>query len=192
MNIINRNINELIEAEYNPRNLTKSQHKQLKDSLHRFGVVDPVLVNINKERKNVIIGGHQRVRVWGDLGNTTIPCIELDLSPEKEKELNIRLNKNTGEFDFDMLANYFEQDDLADWGFDALYFNDNDDLGLTDEDVDLEQEFDPIGSSEKEHKIVITFNTIDEANSWVLSHNYSEIVKKQGSAWQIKIDTLSI
>ena len=69
------------------------------------------------ERKNIIIGGHQRTKVWQDLGNDTIPCVELDLTLDQEKELNIRLNKNTGEFDFDMLANYFDEGQLLDFGF---------------------------------------------------------------------------
>jgi 16S rRNA G966 N2-methylase RsmD len=117
MKVVEKQIKELIEAEYNPRRLTEVQYRQLKDSLLRFGVVDPVLVNKNAERKNIIIGGHQRTKVWQDLGNDTIPCVELDLTLDQEKELNIRLNKNTGEFDFDMLANYFDEGQLLDFGF---------------------------------------------------------------------------
>ena len=138
MEIKERKITELIEAEYNPRRLTQTQYKQLKDSLLRFGVVDPVLVNINEERKNIIIGGHQRTRVWSDLGNDTIPCVELSLTLEQEKELNVRLNKNTGEFDFDMLANFFEEDSLIDWGFEAEEL----DLSFGDDEEELEAQED--------------------------------------------------
>ena len=136
MEIVNKSISELIEAEYNPRRLTKDQYKQLKDSLLRFGVVDPVLVNINEDRKNIIIGGHQRTRVWSDLGNDSIPCVELDLSLEQEKELNVRLNKNTGEFDFDMLANYFNEDELIEWGFDEEEL----DLNFDDEEPEASED----------------------------------------------------
>lgn len=120
MIIVEKEIQELIGAEYNPRQLTSQQHKHLKDSLKRFGIVDPVIININPERKNVIVGGHMRTRIWEELGNKTIPCVEVDLTPEKEKELNVRLNKNTGEWDHDILANYFEQEDLIEWGFNDL------------------------------------------------------------------------
>jgi ParB-like chromosome segregation protein Spo0J len=58
MKIKERKIKDLIRAEYNPRELTKEQENQLKDSLQRFGVVDPVIVNINAERKDIIVGGH--------------------------------------------------------------------------------------------------------------------------------------
>jgi len=63
MEVVERKIKDLIKAEYNPRELTKDQENQLKDSLKRFGIVDPVIVNVNKERKNIIIGGHQRTKV---------------------------------------------------------------------------------------------------------------------------------
>ncbi len=128
MKIVNRKIKELIAAEYNPRELTKDQYNQLKDSLLRFGVVDPVIVNKHPDRLDIIIGGHQRSKVWEDMGNDKIPTVELELTLEKEKELNVRLNKNTGQFDMDMLANHFDTDDLIEWGFreDEVYFDDTD------------------------------------------------------------------
>ena len=138
MKIVEKQIKDLIEAEYNPRRLTETQYKQLKDSLLRFGVVDPVLVNTNEDRKNIIIGGHQRTKVWGDLGNDTIPCVELDLTLDKEKELNVRLNKNTGEFDTEMLVEFFEEGQLLDFGFDTeeleFFTDDLDGDGTAEED----------------------------------------------------------
>ena len=50
-NIIQKPIDDLIFAEYNPRQLTKEQYKNLKDSIKRFGLVDPVIINKKKERK---------------------------------------------------------------------------------------------------------------------------------------------
>lgn len=117
MKVVKRKISELIPAEYNPRKLSPKQENDLKNSLLEFGLVDPIIVNVNADRKNVIIGGHQRLKVWQKLGNKEIDCVEVDLSLEKERELNVRLNKNTGEFDFDILLSEFEFDDLVDWGF---------------------------------------------------------------------------
>ena len=51
------------------------------------------------------------------LGLKEIPCVEVELNPAKEKELNIRLNKNVGEWDWDALANYFDVGELTEWGF---------------------------------------------------------------------------
>ena len=117
MNIVDYKISDLIPAEYNPRQLSNEQHEQIKASLKRFGFVDPVIVNTHEDRKNIIIGGHMRTRVAESLGFEEVPCVELCLNLDQEKELNIRLNKNTGEFDFDALSNYFEVDSLVDWGF---------------------------------------------------------------------------
>ena len=117
MKIINKNINDLIAAEYNPRQLKKDQYEHIANSIKRFGIVDPIIINKNKDRKNIIIGGHQRVKVAKDLKINTIPCVEVDLTLDKEKELNVRLNKNTGEWNFDILADLFDMDNLIDWGF---------------------------------------------------------------------------
>ena len=117
MNLIYYNPTELIAAEYNPRQLTKEQHKDLTDSIKRFGLVDPLIVNTHKERKNILVGGHQRLKIAQELNIKDIPCVEVELTPAKERELNIRLNKNSGEWDYDALANNFDVGELTEWGF---------------------------------------------------------------------------
>ena len=128
---------DLVMAEYNPRQLTKDQYTQLKDSIMRFGLVDPLIVNKNKERKNILVGGHQRLRIAKEMGVESIPCVEVDLTLDQEKELNIRLNKNVGEWDFDALANYFDVGELTEWGFsndDLQFYEDEPKQGLIDDD----------------------------------------------------------
>ena len=128
---------DLVMAEYNPRQLTKDQYIQLKDSIMRFGLVDPLIVNKNKERKNILVGGHQRLRIAKEMGVESIPCVEVDLTLDQEKELNIRLNKNVGEWDFDALANYFDVGELTEWGFsndDLQFYEDEPKQGLIDDD----------------------------------------------------------
>ena len=112
MKIKQKDINELIPAEYNPRQLKRKQYDTIKKSLEEFGFAVPIVVNMHKTRENVIIGGHQRVKVAKDLGFKEVPCIEMKLEIEKEKALNLRLNRNTGEWDMDVLANNFEKDFL--------------------------------------------------------------------------------
>lgn len=120
MKIVKRKIAELRPAEYNPRKLTAKQEEDLMASLTKFGLVDPILINTNPKRKDIVIGGHQRMKVWQKMGNTEIDCVELNLTIEKEKELNVRLNKNTGEFDLDILHREFAIEDLIDWGFEPF------------------------------------------------------------------------
>ena len=90
-------INKLKAATYNPRQITKKQYNDLKESIDRFGLVDPIIVN---EKTMTIIGGHQRYKIWKEnakkskIESITIPCVVLDLNKEQERELNIRLNKS--------------------------------------------------------------------------------------------------
>ncbi|MCC6290457.1 DNA modification methylase, partial [Candidatus Nomurabacteria bacterium] len=109
-------INLLKVAEYNPRKWNETQKKDLKESIKRFGTVDPIIANKNQERKNIVIGGHFRLAVCKELGYATMPVVYINLNLEKEKELNLRLNKNQGEFDLDLLAE-FDESFLEDIGF---------------------------------------------------------------------------
>ncbi|MBU6500650.1 MAG: DNA modification methylase [Patescibacteria group bacterium] len=104
-------------AEYNPRKHDKAAADQLKESISRFGVVDPLVVNCAPGRENVVIGGHFRLEVLKELGMERVPAVYINIPDIKqEQELNIRLNKNTGEFDWDLLAN-FSEEFLKDVGF---------------------------------------------------------------------------
>jgi len=122
--VVYRPITSLNPAEYNPRKHTKEQAEQLKKSIERFGFVDPVICNSAKERENVIIGGHFRFEIAKELGMTDVPVVFVDIPDiEKEKELNLRLNKNTGEFDFEKLK-ALDFDVLLDVGFDQKELDD--------------------------------------------------------------------
>lgn len=117
MKIIEVPIKDLKPAEYNPRAATEKEMKDLKESLRKFGFIDPNIVNSAPARKNVIIGGHMRTRAWEEMGHKTAPCIMVNIPDlKKEQELNLRLNKNTGHWDFEMLAN-FEESQLLEVGF---------------------------------------------------------------------------
>ena len=111
-------VDSLIPADYNPRRITDEDRMHIKASLQKFGFAEPVIVNRNPERLNVIVGGHQRAVVAKeDLGYTKVPCVFVNLSLDEEKELNVRLNKNTGRWDTDMLQQSFNFDWLKDIGF---------------------------------------------------------------------------
>lgn len=77
----------------------------------------PIIVNKHPERVDVIIGGNQRWKILQDLGYDEIPTIEENLDLEAEKELNLRLNKNHGKFDDELLAMYFDRDMLVTAGW---------------------------------------------------------------------------
>jgi len=120
-------ISKLKPATYNPRQITKKQYNDLKDSLDKFSLVEPIVVN----KDMTIIGGHQRYKIWkenaeqSNVDDITIPCVVLDLNKEQERELNIRLNKSGGEWDMDILANEFDIEELKEWGFKDIEFGFN-------------------------------------------------------------------
>lgn len=132
-------VEELIDADYNARILSAKDESDIMDSLDKFGVVEPILVNSNPERKNIIISGHQRVKILKKMKIEEVDVIYLDLSLEKERELNIRMNRNTGEFDFNLLEDYFSKEELMDWGFDSDQLNFND-LDFFDDDEEEQED----------------------------------------------------
>ena len=123
MKVVEKNVADIIPANYNPREITKKQFAEIKESVDKFGLVDPLIVNIHPNRKNILVGGHQRLQVIIDMGLKTAPCVEVNLDEKQEKELNVRLNKNQGQWNFDNLANFFDVDNLVDWGFDSKELN---------------------------------------------------------------------
>lgn len=117
MEIVEVKIADLKPAEYNPRAMTRKEAQDLEASLDEFGMVEPIVVNSAPERKNVIIGGHQRYNILKKKGMETAPVYYINLPDiQKERELNLRLNKNVGHFDSDLLAN-FEEEMLKKVGF---------------------------------------------------------------------------
>lgn len=129
-----REIEELIPHARNARTLTKDQAKHLSTSMSKFGVIDKPIINAGGQ----LIGGHQRVQVLKKMGETHVECWVCDdeLSEDEIDELNIRLNKNTGEWDWDKLANEWESTDLFDWGFTEkeLQFTPIEEIEATEED----------------------------------------------------------
>lgn len=146
INIVYVPIGELKKAEYNPRKWSKEQMEQLKESIKRFGIVDPILVNSFEDRKNIILGGHFRLEAMRELGYTEAPVVYISISDiAKEMELNIRLNKNQGEFDLDLLSE-FDQSFLSDIGFDNGELEEIfvDDTDTENDEFDVQKELESI------------------------------------------------
>ncbi len=140
-------ISDLNPAPYNPRKWGAGDMKYLIESIKKFGFVDPILVNKAKQRKNVVIGGHFRLEVAKRLGMEDVPVVFLNISNiEKEKELNLRLNRNTGKWDFELLKK-FDMNLLLDIGFDESDLGTiwSDLLSIEDDKFDMEEKFEELG-----------------------------------------------
>lgn len=145
MNIQILKIENLKPAEYNPRkDLTPEdeEYQKIKKSLTEFGYVAPIIVNADM----TVIGGHQRLKVLKELGYTEIECNIVDLDKNKEKALNIALNKITGEWDNgkleELLAELKEADidmDMTGFSFDEVDNILKDITGSKEDDFDLDE-----------------------------------------------------
>jgi hypothetical protein len=112
-----RKLKDLIPYEHNPRILTDKQYRDLKTSLEKFNLAEIPAINTD----NLVLAGHQRLKimleVYGTEHEIDVRMPNRKLSEKECQEYNIRSNKNTGEFDFEMLADVFEADNLMEWGF---------------------------------------------------------------------------
>ena len=119
MNIEKISVGELKAASYNPRKDLKpgdAEYEKLKRSIEEFGYVEPVIWN---KRTGTVVGGHQRLKVMKDLGYEEVDCVGVDLDEQKEKALNIALNKISGEWDEGLLASLLK--DLDNNGYDITF-----------------------------------------------------------------------
>lgn len=110
-----RKLEDLYPNVKNPRKIGKREAKELKNSIDKFGLCQPIVLSST----GTIIGGHQRVKMLRALGYDSVDvCIpESPLTEKEEEELAIRLNKNLGTWDYDLLANHWEPEELLEWGF---------------------------------------------------------------------------
>ena len=110
-------VEELKPATYNPRKELKpgdTEFEKLRKSIEEFGYVEPIIVNI---RNMTVVGGHQRLGVMKHLGITEVDCVVVDIDDNKEKALNVALNKISGEWDDEKLADLLKELQLS--GYDT-------------------------------------------------------------------------
>jgi DNA modification methylase len=116
-NIEKRKIKDLKPHPSNPRKLSKHDAEHLQKSLEKFGLIDkPVIL-----KDGSMIGGHQRIAVLKKMGHKEVECLvaDRDMTPEEVNECAIRLNRNLGEWDWDIIANQWPSESLLEWGFTA-------------------------------------------------------------------------
>lgn len=146
MNIRKFKLSDLNPAKYNPRKMLKPGDKEfekLKNSIQSFGYVE--LIVVNEANNNTVISGHQRLAVMKHLGETEAECVVVSMNEADEKALNIAMNKVTGEWDVDKLAEVMDSlkeldYDLGKTGFEPpeidQLFSQVHDKNIKDDDFD--------------------------------------------------------
>ena len=152
-------INLLKPSEYNPRKLNKQEEQNLDASIDNFGMVEPIIANKAPGRENIIIGGHQRFFRLKKRGWKQVPVHYVEITDiEKERELNLRLNRNLGQWDYNLLSQ-FDKMQLASVGFSdsevAKIFPDE----KTEADVEFTEELN------EEHNYIVLY--FDNQTDWL-------------------------
>lgn len=122
MKIVKKSLNSLIPAVYNPRkDLTPDdrEYQKIKRSIEEFGYVEPIIYNVTT---GSIVGGHQRIKVLKELGYTVVDVVEIEETEEREKALNIALNKIDGEWDMAALKDLLQDLDTGEIDMDLTGF----------------------------------------------------------------------
>lgn len=204
----------LLPADYNPRKDLKpgdAEYEKLKRSIEQFGYVEPVIWNRTTGR---VVGGHQRLKVLIDMGINEVDCVVVEMDENKEKALNVALNKISGEWDKDKLAllisNLQAEDfDVSLTGFDAAeiddLFKDTIQDKIKDDDFDVDAELqNPTITKPGDvwqfgrHRLVCGDSTLAETYDMLLGDEKVNLVitgppynvDYEGSAGKIKNDNM--
>ncbi|MGI6316186.1 MAG: site-specific DNA-methyltransferase [Christensenellales bacterium] len=204
----------LIPADYNPRRDLKPgdpEYEKLKRSLEEFGYVEPVIWN---KTTSHVVGGHQRLKVLLDMGITEVECVVVEMDAEKEKALNVALNKISGDWDKDKLALLIADLQGADFdvsltGFDPGEIDDlfKDSLkdGIKDDDFDVDAELQKLAVTKPgdvwllgRHRLVCGDSTKAETFTALMDGKLANLVvtdppynvNYEGAAGKIKNDNM--
>lgn len=215
MQIEKKNVKDLLPADYNPRKDLKPgdpEYEKLKRSIEQFGYVEPVIWN---EKTGRVVGGHQRLKVLTDMGITEVDVVVVSLSDEKEKALNIALNKISGSWDNEKLALVIADLQGTDFdvsltGFDPEELDDlfRDDVknGVKEDDFDVDEELTKPCFSKAgdlwllgDHRLVCGDSTKAETFALLMNGKKANLVvtdppynvNYEGSAGKIKNDSMA-
>lgn len=210
-----KNTADLLPAGYNPRKDLKpgdAEYEKLKRSIEQFGYVDPVIWNKTTGR---VVGGHQRLKVLMDMGMTEVDCVVVEMDEDKEKALNIALNKISGDWDKDKLALLIADLQGADFdvsltGFEPAEIDDlfKDTLkdGVKDDDFDVGAELEKPTFSKAgdiwtlgRHRLICGDSTKAETYDLLMGSTKANLVitdppynvNYEGSAGKIKNDNMA-
>lgn len=128
-----RKLADLKPHAKNPRQFTEKGLRDLENSINSIGFMQPI--NINQD--GTILSGHARTLKLKEMGETEVDVYVPDrlLTPKQEEEVLVRANANTaGQWDFEILANEFEDFQLQEWGLEIPVMED---LQGEKEDKDL-------------------------------------------------------
>jgi hypothetical protein len=150
--------------------------------------IRPIVVNSDM----VVLGGNMRLKACKEAKIKELTVIVADnLNEEQQREFLIKDNVSGGEWDWEVLANEWDSEQLEDWGLDLPNWSAGmDENNMKDEDVDIMEEFNAIGTMDGKQRVVFLFDGKEEAESYLNSLKVE--FKKMNMAWQVDLSTQSI
>ena len=119
-------ISKLKPAKYNPRKDLQPddpEYIKLKRSMEEFGDVDPIIWN---EDTGNIVGGHQRFKIYQEMGHKKLKVSVVNLTEKAEAVLNVALNKISGDWDYPKLKDLISEIDTGEFDIDLTGFDQED------------------------------------------------------------------
>ena len=175
-------INTVKANPNNPRIIKDDKFAKLVKSINEFPQMlnlRPIVVNDDM----VVLGGNMRLKACKEAGLKEIPIIKAsELTEQQQKEFIVKDNVGYGEWDWDDLANNWEVEELTEWGLTipnwSAGINENE---MSELDLDMTEEFDPIGISKGLVRLVVIFNGMIEAKDWIEKNVPKLEYKKKGN-----------
>lgn len=195
--MIYSNITEIKPNPKNPRVIKDEKFDKLVQSLKDFPEMlekRPLVVFTDTDGKYVVLGGNMRLKAAKNIGLKKLPIIIADDWTEEQKnQFLIKDNVGFGEWDWNELKLEWDTEQLENWGLELPHWENGHEVNTMNEnDLDLTEEFDPIGVSKNQQRIVIIFDDKESAESWINQYpTLKEIMKKMNMAWQINLCTQS-
>jgi DNA modification methylase len=174
-----RKLADLKPHPKNPRQFTEKGMKDLENSINSIGFMQPI--NINQD--GTILSGHARTLKLQQMGEIEVDVYVPDrlLTPKQEEEVLVRANANTaGQWDFDILANEFEDFELQEWGLEIPAIE-TEELEAKEDDFDGEPPAEPItvlGDLYEigEHRLLCGDSTCSDSLEKLLNNNKADLV----------------
>ena len=198
MKTVKVKISDIKANPNNPRLIKDDKFAKLVQSVTEFPEmleIRPIVVNSDM----VVLGGNMRLKACKEAKIKELTVIIADnLTEEQQREFLIKDNTSGGEWDWEVLANEWSGEELEDWGLDLPNWTNGLDVNnMTDDDVDLEDEFDPIGLSKDLTKVVFIFDNELAAKDFYEKHSlpYEYKVMNGGTGggskvWQINLSSV--
>jgi hypothetical protein len=181
-------INTVKANPNNPRIIKDDKFAKLVKSITDFPQMlnlRPIVVNDDM----VVLGGNMRLKACKEAGLKEIPIIKAsELTEHQQKEFIVKDNVGYGEWDWDDLANNWDAEELTEWGLTIPNWSSGHDINSMDESqLDLSEEFNPVGLSADIQRVVFIFDNKEEAEKY-LNNAKIEFVKRN-MAWQVNMSS---